>query len=404
MQSFDLPAIKKDELLVKVVTDSICMSTYKAVSQGIEHKRVPNNIATCPIIIGHEMCVEIVEVGSRWAKQWKKGEKAVIQPAVNMPDEKHAIGYSFPYLGGNMTYAIIPKEVIEGNCVLKISEKSFFRGSLVEPLGCILRAFKSMYHIDKYTYKRIDGVKKNGKIAILGGAGPMGLGAIDIALHYEKPSKVVVTDINEERLRRASSIFKVEDAKANGIELIYLNINRLENQVTYLKEISHEGFDDVFVMVPIPEVLEIADKIMATDGCLNFFAGPTDHKLSAYVNFYRVHYDCIHIIGSAGSNSEDMTDVIKLIEKGVLNPEVMITHVGGMDSVIDTILGMDKPSCGLKKLCYNETSFPMTAIEDFGELGKTNNMYKNLDEITKNNNGLWCAEAEKYLLENATKI
>ena len=41
---------------------------------------------------------------------------------------------------------------------------------------------------------------------------------------------------------------------------------------------------------------------------------------------------------------------------------------------------------------------PLTAIADFEELGKTDPLFAKLAEITKENNGLWSAEAEKYLL------
>ena len=44
---------------------------------------------------------------------------------------------------------------------------------MVEPLSCILRAFQAMYHIDPNSYERLEGAKDGGKIAILGGAGPM---------------------------------------------------------------------------------------------------------------------------------------------------------------------------------------------------------------------------------------
>ena len=63
LETFSLPAIQPDEILVRVVCDSICMSTYKAVIQGSAHKRVPADIAENPIITGHEFCGEIVEVG-----------------------------------------------------------------------------------------------------------------------------------------------------------------------------------------------------------------------------------------------------------------------------------------------------------------------------------------------------
>src|SRR5665647_132013 len=63
LEEFELPAIKEDEILAKVVSDSICMSSYKAAKQGPDHKRVPNNVAENPIIIGHEFAGEIMEVG-----------------------------------------------------------------------------------------------------------------------------------------------------------------------------------------------------------------------------------------------------------------------------------------------------------------------------------------------------
>ena len=54
LEEFELPKIKEDEILAKVVSDSICMSSYKAATQGTDHKRVPNDVAENPIIIGHE--------------------------------------------------------------------------------------------------------------------------------------------------------------------------------------------------------------------------------------------------------------------------------------------------------------------------------------------------------------
>ena len=64
LEEFELPAIKEDEILAKVVSDSICMSSWKAAIQGADHKRVPNDAAENPTIIGHEFSGEIVEMGS----------------------------------------------------------------------------------------------------------------------------------------------------------------------------------------------------------------------------------------------------------------------------------------------------------------------------------------------------
>ena len=50
VETFDLRDITDDEILVKIYTDSLCMSSYKAAIQGSKHKRVPDDIS----IIGYD--------------------------------------------------------------------------------------------------------------------------------------------------------------------------------------------------------------------------------------------------------------------------------------------------------------------------------------------------------------
>ena len=75
LEEFELPPIKDDEILATVVSDSICMSTFKAMEQGTAHKRVPEDIAEKPVIVGHEFCGEILEVGKKWQHKFKPGQK-----------------------------------------------------------------------------------------------------------------------------------------------------------------------------------------------------------------------------------------------------------------------------------------------------------------------------------------
>ena len=147
----------------------------------------------------------------------------------------------------------------------------------------------------------------------------------------------------------------------------------------------------------------MAEKICREDGCINFFAGPSVHELQGSLNLYRVHYDGIHVVGTAGSIPSDMTDIIELIEKDLINPGAMVSHILGLGAVIDTVMAMSVPN-GAKKVCYNGIDLPLVAIDELEELGKSNELYKALAEIVKKNGGLWCAEAEKYLLANAPKL
>jgi threonine dehydrogenase-like Zn-dependent dehydrogenase len=177
----------------------------------------------------------------------------------------------------------------------------------------------------------------------------------------------------------------------------------MEDAAAELIELSDGGFDDVFVMVPVAGLFTMAEKICREDGCINFFAGPPVHDLPGSLNLYRVHYDGIHVVGTAGSIPEDMTDIITLIEEEKINPGALVSHILGLNAVSDTLFAMEKPS-GAKKVCYNELDLPLIAISDLKELGKENELYRVLGEIVERNGGIWCAEAESYLLAHAPRI
>jgi len=165
-------------------------------------------------------------------------------------------------------------------------------------------------------------------------------------------------------------------------------------------EISEgHGYDDVFAMAPVKEVVEQADRILARDGCLNFFAGPTDTNFKGEINFYNVHYNSTHVMGTTGGNTDDLIESLRLTEKKRINPACMVTHIGGLDSVIETTLNLPKIPGG-KKLIYTQINMPLTAISDFKKKAKEDKRFEKLAEIVENNKGLWCTEAEKYLLEN----
>ena len=401
LEEFELPAIKDDEILASVISDSICMSSHKAAEQGAAHKRVPDNVAENPIILGHEFCGEILEVGAKWQNEFKKGDRFSIQPAINYKGSLAAPGYSYSNIGGNATKVVIPQEVMATGSLLPYKGEAFFHGSLAEPMSCIIGAFHANYHTTNGSYVHDMGIVEGGKLAILAGVGPMGLGAIDYALHCDRrPSLVVVTDIDDARLARAAQLYPVEDAAKDGIKLIYLNTAKCEDADKALMDLTDgTGYDDVFVFAPVKPVVEQGDRILGRDGCLNFFAGPIKTDFKAEFNFYNVHYSSTHIVGTSGGNTDDMREALRLMEAGRINPAAMITHIGGLNAVIETTLNLPKIPGG-KKLIYTNIEMPLTAIADFEEKGKTEPLFAELDKIVKAHKGLWCTEAEQYLLSH----
>ncbi len=405
LEEFELPPIKDNEILARVVSDSICMSSHKAAKQGADHKRIPGDIHIHPTIIGHEFAGELVEIGKKWRHQFKPGDRFSIQPALNYKGTLDAPGYSFRYIGGDATYIIIPNEVMEMNCLLPYSGKDYFLASLSEPLSCIIGAFHASYHTSYGSYIHSMGIREGGNMALLAGVGPMGLGAIDYAIHCDrKPGLLVVTDIDNERLKRAARVHTVEEAAKNGVKLKYINTLHMTDPASHLREITGgKGYDDVFVFAPVRPVVEQADRILGFDGCLNFFAGPEDPAFGAMFNFYNVHYAFTHIVGTSGGNTDDMKEALSMMTEGRLNPSIMVTHIGGLDAVIDTTMRLPEIPGG-KKLIYTNISMELTAIEDFSRKGEKDPFFKKLNSIVKKNGGIWCGEAEDFVLKQGTPI
>ena len=403
LEEFELPTMKDDEIEARIVTDSLCMSTYKVSNQGEKHKKLPNDLKNHPVIMGHEFCGVITKVGEKWKHLYKPGDCFVAQPNLGRADT-FSLGYSFPYVGGEATNVVIMNEAIEKDCLLPYKGEGFFEGALVEPLSCIVAGFKANFHLrDRNDYDHTMGIKEGGALAILGGTGPMGFLAIDYAIHNDRrPKHLVVTGRTQSKLDMAKRLYPVEEAAKYGVTLTYVLTADEDDIVEELKALTPDakGFDDIFLMAAKERLVTQAEQLLAYDGCLNFFAGPADSKFASTINFYNIHYNATHFVGTSGSNTRDMKDAIALIENKTVNVAKIATHIMGLNHVCESILNLPKMPGG-KKIVYSGKEFPVTDVSAFGE---NNELEKHLKELVDAHDGLWNAEAEQYFLEHAKDI
>ncbi len=403
LEEFDLPAMGEDEIQARIVTDSLCMSTYKVANQGADHKKLPDDLEQNPVIMGHEFCGIIEAVGKKWQHLYQPGDRFVAQPNLGRADT-FSLGYSFPWVGGEATKVIFMNEAMEKGCLLPYKGDSFFEGALVEPLSCVIAGFKANFHLrDRNGYDHAMGIREHGAMAILGGTGPMGSLAIDYAVHGErKPSVLVVTGSTPEKLERSKELYPVEEAREHGVELHYVLTPKGSDFVEELKSLTpgKKGFDDIFLMAAQEDMVTKAEALLAGDGCLNFFAGPADSGFSARINFYNLHYNATHFVGTSGSNTQDMKDAIACIEQKTVNLAKIATHVMGLNDVCESILKIPELPGG-KKIVYSQKYYPITDVQEFSGSGAMESVLK---EIVERHNGLWSAEAEAYFLKNCPDI
>ena len=425
LEDIELEGAGDEGVVVELVTNTICLSDYKAVSLGTGHKRVPRDIATRPTMFGHEISGIVREVGTKWKDQFHVGQHVGIQPAFNIPGhELETMGYAWHTIGGDTTHVYLPSIVMEMGCLLPYDSDAYFKCSLAEPISCIVSAFRTNYHHDFGSHVHEMGIQAGGTMLLLAGCGAMGLGCIDIACHSpeKRPRRLVVTDVDNGRLARAAQMFGLvyadgkADGAVNGVDLHFVNTRDAADPVALLKSYNLKdeggagavtstggGYDDIFLFAAVPALITQCSDLLSFGGCLNFFAGPTNQQLSASFNFYNIHYMNHHIVANSGGDVKDMSDSVDWIGKGYLHPEVMITHVGGLDSAFGATLDLLKVPGG-KRLVYTHVKMPMTAISDFAKLGETDPFYAELDRLCTANKGLWCKAAEDYLLVHAPKL
>jgi threonine dehydrogenase-like Zn-dependent dehydrogenase len=398
VSEIELPETGPDELLLRVVSSSMCLSTYKALSLGEDHKRVPDDVSAHPAITGHEFAGVLEEVGADLAGEFEVGQRVAILPTMGLPSG-YSPGYSYPYFGGDATHCIIPKVAIDKGCVLPYDDSYFANGSLAEPMSCIIGAFHASYHTQPLVWEHEMGIRTGGALALLGAGGAMGAGALDYALNGPYRSKLVVAvDVSAERLERLRVLFPPEQAAERGVRLELVDASGID-VVSTLRDLSGgAGYDDVMVFAAHRGLVETADGLLAQDGCLNFFAGPTDKGFAASLNFYNVHYEGTHVVGTSGGSRSDMEESLALSASHELNPSKMVTHVGGLDAVPDALLGLPEFTGG-KILIYPHADLELVAIDDLAELGRTDPRFAELSALTRSNDGIWNREAESFLLE-----
>jgi L-iditol 2-dehydrogenase len=279
------PQIQEGEILVKVKASGICGTD---VMEWYRIKKAPR-------ILGHEIAGEIVESKS---EKFKAGQKVFVSHHVPCNECKYCLegnhtacetlhkGNYDP--GGFSEFIRIPKINVDNGTYL-LDNLSYEEGTMIEPLACCVRG------------QRIINVKKERTVLILG-SGISGLMNIQIA--KLKGAKVIATDIDEYRLKKAKEFGADEVIDVKKQEL---NIKA----------------DRIIICTGAMQAVEQAFKCIDKKGIILFFAIPSKNIELPIVDFWRNE---LTVTSSYGAAPIDLQESLDLIKNKKINIKDMITH------------------------------------------------------------------------------
>ena len=312
------PTCGTDEVKIRVKNCSTCGTDVKIRKNGHQ------NLAP-PRIIGHEIAGEVVEVGSGVAGDWKPGDRVQVIAAVPcgkchecrkgwmaVCQNQTSVGYQ--YDGGFAEYMIVPREVLAVDGMNRIPDGvGFAEASAAEPFACAINAQEQL------------GIEPGDDVVIFG-AGPIGCMHVRIARGVHRAGRVILVDINSERLKMSAEAVQPD---------VVINASEVNIVEEILKLTGGRGADVIITATPANITQEQAVSMAARNGRISFFGGLPKTNPTITLDSNLVHYRQLHIHGANGSAPEHNRRALDYIASGEVPVADLITRRLRLRDVMD---------------------------------------------------------------------
>ncbi len=309
----------EDDALVKVYKIGVCGTDLHAFSGK-------QPFFSYPRILGHELAVEIVEIGKN-VTHLKKGDFCCIEPYRNLVlgqavlRGKTNCGENLTVLGVHEDGGMQEFFTYPASHIHPFNKLSLDQLALIEPLA-----------IGRHAVNRADIHPDD--IVLIVGAGPIGLCVTEFA--KLSGARVMVMDVNEDRLNFCKEKLHIQDvllANEEPLEKLQEYLNGYLPTVVIDATGNKESMHHAFKYVAAGGTIVYVGLFM---GDINF-SDPYFHKKE------------ITLKASRAALSEDFTEIGKLIEDGIIEPEWMITHRLHFEDVASQFGSLTEPGKQLVK-------------------------------------------------------
>jgi threonine dehydrogenase-like Zn-dependent dehydrogenase len=234
-------------------------------------------------------------------------------------------------------------------------------------------------------------LKSGGRAWFVGAGGPMGRMHVQRAIQLQNgPGTIVCTDVSDARLDDLCTSFG-GDAESKGIEWVCLNPLHLDTYQAGMARFTEEGFDDIVVLAPVPQVIGDAATHLAQGGVMNIFAGVARGTM-ADLDLSDVYLKDVRIIGHSASTIDDLRLMLNQAESGELSPNRSVAAIGSLGAARHGLQAVQEADFPGKVVIYPHIKeMPLTGLVHLK--GRFPTVYARL-----RNGREWTAEAEREFL------
>ena len=314
IERVQVPKLDRGDVLVRVRAALTCGTDVKVFRRGYHAKMIRP-----PALFGHELAGDVAAVGSD-VSGFHVGQRVVAANSAPCGAcyycERGQENLCEDLLFNNGAYAEyirIPERIVAKNMHEIPAHVSYQDAALVEPLACVIRGLEE------------SGVKPGDTVAVIG-LGPIGMMFVRLAKAVYN-ARVIAIGRRRSQLDRAAGM---------GADEVVLNEEGSDVVTPVHRLTGGRGADIVIEAVGLPEVWQLAVKLLRRGGVVNFFGGcpeGTDVPVDAGL----LHYSELTLKASFHHTPALIRQALDIISRGRVTARDFVNRVEPLSNLLEVM-------------------------------------------------------------------
>ncbi len=314
IERVEVPKLGRGDVLVRVRAALTCGTDVKVFRRGYHAKMIRP-----PALFGHELAGDVAAVGSD-VTRFRVGQRVVAANSAPcgacfycQRDQENLCEDLLFNNGAYAEFIRIPERIVSRNMHEIPPHVSYQDAALVEPLACVMRGLEET------------GVRPGDTIAVIG-LGPIGMMFVRLAKAvYE--ARVIAIGRRRSQLDRAAGM---------GADEVVLNEEGSDVVSPVQNLTGGRGADVVIEAVGLPEVWQLATRLLRRGGVVNFFGGCPDGT-EVPVDTGRLHYSELTLKASFHHTPALIRQALEIISRGRVTARDFVNRVEPLSNLLEVM-------------------------------------------------------------------